>query len=358
MKRTIGCNLVDAVSDGVYGFYTCDAYRNLLNRYARYREVIGALEFSHVTEISPEEAVEIGKLARGLGFETWSIHSEHLNVGDRLEEYLAIQKHEAEVCAALGCRVMVCHLPNLRPYVDFERDLDVIGKVADLTHANGVRLAVETCLYPDENGTFLPDAELVLQVVEALNREDVGINLDTGHCLLGQTGGRKEGVNRLLSGSEKQTLPNLVHRIGRKLFTTHLQDNFGMNDDHQAPGFGWIDWESLLPAILETGYEGPLMMELTGPTVKIRRPVPQLRNFPLEKEIVFAAGYLHFLLARGQAPHENQPLPEPLNPSAEFPERNFIALRSSAESSGIRRTSPKETFRKEDQRISACKNPE
>ena len=298
MKRKLGCNLVDTVSDGVNGFYTRDAYRNVLNGYARYRELIGALEFSHVTEISPEEAVEIGNFARGLGFDTWSIHSEHLNVGDRVENYLAVQKLEAEICAALGCEVMVCHLPNLQPYADFERDLDVIGKVADLTHANGVRLAVETCVYPDGTGGLLPDAGLVLQVVEALNREDVGINLDTGHCLLGQTGGREEKLNRILSGSEKQTLPDLARRIGRKLFTTHLQDNFGMNDDHQAPGFGWIDWESLLPAILETGYRGPLMMELTGPTVKIRRTVPQMRNFPLEKEIVFAAGYLRFLLEK------------------------------------------------------------
>lgn len=306
MKRTIGCNLVDTVSDGVSGFYTRDAYRSVLNEYAHYRELIGALEFSHVTEISPEEAVEIGDLARELGFQTWSIHSEHLNVGDRVENYLAVQKHEAEVCAALGCEVMVCHLPNLRPYVDFERDLEVIGKVADLTHANGVRLAVETCVYPDETGGLLPDAELVLQVVEALNREDVGINLDTGHCLLGQTGGREENLNRILSGSETQTLPDLARRIGRKLFTTHLQDNFGMNDDHQAPGFGWIDWESLLPAILETGYRGPLMMELTGPTVKIRRTVPQMRNFPLEKEIVFAAGYLQFLLDKNLKMLEKQ----------------------------------------------------
>ena len=296
MKRKIGCNLVDTVSDGVSGFYTRDAYRSVLNRYARYRELIGALEFSHVTEISPEEAVEIGDLARGLGFETWSIHSEHLNVGDRLEDYLTLQKHEAEVCAALGCEVMVCHLPNLRPYVDFERDLDVIGQVADLTRASGVRLAVETCVYPDGNGGLLPDAELVIRVVETLNREDVGINLDTGHCLLGQTGGREEGVDRILSGAEKQTLPDLARRIGRKLFTTHLQDNFGRNDDHQAPGFGWIDWESLLPAILETGYTGPLMMELTGSSVKRRRTVPQMRNFPLEKELVFAAAYLEFLL--------------------------------------------------------------
>lgn len=295
-KGRIGCNLVDVVSDDVAGFYTLAAYRNVLNDYVRYRELIGALEFSHVTNITPEEAVTVGNWARELGFDTWSIHSEHLNVGDRLEDYLAVQKHEAEVCAALGCQVMVCHLPNLRPYVDFERDLDVIGKVAELTHANGVRLAVETCFYPDAEGALQPDAELVIKVVETLNMDDVGVNVDTGHNLIGQSHGREADLERILSGEEKQTLPDLVRRIGKKLFTTHLQDNFGMNDDHQAPGFGYIDWEALLPALLETGYQGPLMMELTGAGVKPRRTVPQMRKFPLDKEIIFSASYLNFLL--------------------------------------------------------------
>ena len=299
-KSRIGCNLVDVVSDDVAGFYTLAAYRNVLNDYVRYRELIGALEFSHVTNITPEEAVTVGNWARELGFETWSIHSEHLNVGDRLEDYLAVQKHEAEVCAALGCKVMVCHLPNLRPYVDFERDLDVIGKVAELTHANGVRLAVETCFYPDAEGALQPDAELVIKVVETLNMDDVGVNVDTGHNLIGQSHAREAELERILSGEEKQTLPDLVRRIGKKLFTTHLQDNFGMNDDHQAPGFGYIDWGKLLPAILATGYQGPLMMELTGKSVKLRRTVPQLRDYPLEKEIVFSASYLNFLLKQNE----------------------------------------------------------
>lgn len=302
MKSRIGCNLVNTDSDCATGIYLLDTYQRVLKKYERYAGLIGALEFSHVDRITPEEGAEIGSLARRIGFDTWSIHSEHLNVGDTLEHYLEVQKHEAEVCAALGCQVMVCHLPNLLPYVDFERDLDVIGKVAELTHANGVRLAVETCNYrdPSGNGDLLPDAELVIKVVEALDLPDVGINLDTGHCLIGQTRTKEEYLNKILSGETEQWIPSLVKRIGKKLFTTHLQDNFGLNDDHQAPGFGYIDWEKLIPAILATGYQGPLMMELTGAGVKARRTVPQLRDFPLDKEVIFSASYLNFLLKQNQ----------------------------------------------------------
>ena len=69
-----------------------------------------------------------------------------------------------------------------------------------------------------------------------------------------------------------------------------------MHDDHQAPGMGYIDWEQVVPAILETGYQGPLMMELTGMGCKAGRYVPQMRKFPLEKEIIVSASYLNFLL--------------------------------------------------------------
>ena len=296
-RSRIGANLVFTTLPDHEECYTAENYRNLLEEYTAYLEYIGYLEFSHVLNVSPDEAVKLGNHARSLGFEPWSIHSEHLNIGDTLEKYLTIQTHEAEVCAALGCQVMVCHLPNLRPYFDFERDLDVIGQLSDITRRCGIRLAVETCTAPNPENEkeILPDAEFLLRVVETLDRPDVGVNIDTGHCLIGQTRLQEDRLEKVLSGEEEQTLPALFKRVGKKLFTTHLQDNFGMNDDHQAPGFGYIDWEKLIPAILGTGYQGPLMMELTGMGVKARRTVPQLRKYPLEKELVSAAAYLDFL---------------------------------------------------------------
>lgn len=296
MKNRVGANLVFLDLPDEEAFYVESNYIHLLEQYGRYADLIGWLEFSHVMNVTPDQAVRLGNEARKYGLEPWSIHSEHLNEGDTVENYLKIQKQEAEVCAALGCKVMVCHLPNLQPYVDFERDLDVIGKVAELTHANGLRLAVETCGYPDGEHAFLSDADLVIRIVESLNLPDVGVNLDTGHCLIGQSEKNPVILEKILSGEIEQWIPGLAKRIGKKLFTTHLQDNFGLNDDHQAPGFGYIDWEKLIPAILSTGYQGPLMMELTGMGVKARRTVPQLKKYPLEKELVFSASYLNFLL--------------------------------------------------------------
>jgi len=67
------------------------------------------------------------------------------------------------------------------------------------------------------------------------------------------------------------------------------------NDDHQPPGLGKIDWKSLLRGLKEIEYQGPLMMELTGEGVKALRSTQELRDYPLEKEIMLAQAYLEHL---------------------------------------------------------------
>ena len=93
-KSRIGSNLVFVDLPDEEEFYTLDNYRLLLEQYSAYLDYIGYLEFSHVVNVTPKEAEMLGNHARSLGFETWSIHSEHLNVNDTLAGYLEIQKHE------------------------------------------------------------------------------------------------------------------------------------------------------------------------------------------------------------------------------------------------------------------------
>ena len=69
-----------------------------------------------------------------------------------------------------------------------------------------------------------------------------------------------------------------------------------MRDDHQGAGLGYNDWRGVIPALLETGYRGPLMMELTGRRCAAARDVPEMRRLSLEKELIFASSYLTFLL--------------------------------------------------------------
>lgn len=262
-----GCNIVDTLCDSGDS-YTKDVYLKNIKKYSQYG--VSHLEFSHVTVISEDDAKEIKDLALQLDITPWSIHSEHLNTPGQaaLKDYLEIQEKCAKNAKALETRVCVCHLPNLEPRAkDLKRDIEILSRLADITAKHDLKLAIET-----------PPYEYIIEIVEAIDRDDLGINLDTGHTFL-------EGV----------APARAARAIGKKLFTVHLQDNFGTNDDHQPPGLGKIDWRNVLKALKEIEYTGPLMLELTGSEVKSRRTDKYLRDFNFEKEILFAKSYLSYL---------------------------------------------------------------
>ena len=265
----IGCNIVDPACDDSDS-YTEQVYYKNLELYRGYG--IRHIEFSHVMVLDEASAGRIREFCRSLGVIPWSIHSEHLNGGGEkmIGDYLAVQQHCCRIARTLDAQVVVCHIPNIEPRAgNFNRDLKILTKLADITRNFGLKLAIET-----------PPYDYIIKLVDTIGRADVGMNLDTGHCAL-----------------EGNDPADVAYKIGHRLFTTHLQDNFGVNDDHQTPGMGLINWRKLLTAFKDIGYTGPLLMELTGEGVKARRSALELRHFELEKEIVFGKNYLEYLWA-------------------------------------------------------------
>ena len=259
--------------------FTLERY---IERLPAYREAgLTHVELSHLMALSTEDAAALRNACRDIGLSIWSVHSEHFNEaggmspggmyeGGTLEQYFETQVRCAETAQAASAKIFVCHLPNYtkQPRFDLERNLKIIERLADITRKYGLVLAIENCL--------TGDLDHIIQIVDRLDRADVGINFDSGHCFCYQD----------------HDIAGRIRQIGKRLVTLHLHDNFGENDDHQAPGIGLIDWESAIGAVMETPYEGPLMMELTAPIVKSRRTVPQLRHFPIEKELFIGAACL------------------------------------------------------------------
>ena len=264
----VGCNIVAPVEDEDKG-YTRDVYVEEVWKYRQYG--FRHIEFSHLLALSKKDAVFVREACRCAGVIPWSVHSEHWNEGGSFSDYLKIQEHCAMIADALDARIMVCHLPNLQPRFDFDRALQALTQLADITRKYNVRLAIENCLKGD--------TEFIIRIIDAIGRKDVGFNFDTGHAFY----------------TETDDIASFVRKIGKRLITTHLHDNFGANDDHQPPGLGAIEWNSVLAAFKEIGYTGPLMMEMTVPVVKSRRTVQELRTLPLEKELVSAYAYLNHL---------------------------------------------------------------
>ena len=275
---SIGCDIINGkVTD--CNLFTLERYLEML---PRYREAdIRHIEFSAVMALSEEDGVKIRKACNRLGLSPWSIHSEHFNeegrmspggayAGCTMEEYFEKQIHCAKIAHALTAPIFVCHLPNYTksPRFDLERNLQIITRLADITRQYDLTLALENCLPGD--------MEHIIHLVDKMNRPDVGINLDTGHYFVAKDG----------------DIAECIRKLGKRLVTLHLHDNFGRHDDHQTPGLGCIDWTSAIRALKESPYEGPLMMELTSKTVKSNREDSFLREFPFEKEIRMGSAYL------------------------------------------------------------------
>ncbi len=227
----------------------------------------GCVEYSHAFRFTLDEARALGRYASSLGLEAWSIHAGGpggLSVGSTVEEAQASLAHCLEVCSELGARVMVVHpvhcsplrRPDATPEAQrLEQDLRILEPVCTRARELGLEIALE-------NGATLVDMGYLLRLGQALGGPHVGYCIDTGHANLGDLGAARA-----------------VAMAGPRLYTTHLQDNHGLSDEHLPPGAGAIDWTAVFAALKAAGYARPLMLELTdGPDERPYNPDGEMKQ--------------------------------------------------------------------------------
>jgi sugar phosphate isomerase/epimerase len=143
-----------------------------------------------------------------------------------------------------GGRVLVIHPGGLSAPEELEKRRDSLarGLVALADHASGCDLLV--CVENMPPGVF-PGSQMadLHQLVSDLDRPQVALALDTGHA-------------HLSAELASETLA-----AGARLRTTHVHDNGGSRDTHDAPGYGTIDWRGWGLALDEIGYRGPIVLE-------------------------------------------------------------------------------------------------
>jgi sugar phosphate isomerase/epimerase len=151
----------------------------------------------------------------------------------------------AEALARLGGRVVVVHPSDLeRSGHDVEARLAScvrgLAVLSDCCRDLGLTLAVESPLphliggHPDEFRWLLAELDASVRVC-----------LDTGHITLGH---HWRDFMNVADG-------RLVH--------VHASDNHGQRDDHLPPGDGRIDWADIRRSLVDVGYAGWIMLELS-----------------------------------------------------------------------------------------------
>ena len=185
---------------------------------------------------------------------------------DNYDGLVACCKRAIKACDMLGIRQMVYHA--LVYPKDFGLDMSwfdankkFFGEIIEDAKKYNVGICIENMwgtwglLGRDQKTT-----DDLIELVDSFNDDVVGVCWDTGHGNL--TGnGHNYGRNmhpELLSYGDQYA--NIV-KIGKRLRALHINDNNGMDDDHIMPGTGTINWDDVIIALDDIGYEHSFTLE-------------------------------------------------------------------------------------------------
>ncbi len=115
-----------------------------------------------------------------------------------------------------------------------------LGELADHAGGTGILVCVENMppgVYPGSRMVEL------FELLEELDTPGLALALDTGHA----------HISAELSAETRAAGPRLA--------TTHVHDNDGRKDGHDAPGLGTIDWSAWAQTLDGIGYQGPIVLE-------------------------------------------------------------------------------------------------
>jgi sugar phosphate isomerase/epimerase len=185
---------------------------------------------------------------------------------DKIKRDMAVDhfKRAAEVAVGLGTKILntvsvypfelsfpwITDLPHLQEFkvavpsgLDWQRNwedyVDTTRRCAAVCEELGLRYALEPHPY-----RYMSNAASMLRLIEHVNSDALGMNFDPSHLFpVGE-------------------IPHIViYQLGKRIFHCHFSDNDGTTNVHWRPGKGKIDWEAVLRALKDTGYEGVISLE-------------------------------------------------------------------------------------------------
>jgi sugar phosphate isomerase/epimerase len=223
---------------------------------------------SHVDYHNPATAADLQQWLAEAGLELHSIHApigERYSAGrwsgplsiasadpDARAHAVKEAEHALYIARRIPAAVFVTHLglPRSQRPADqsvgdsrasARRSIEELQRIAEPL---GVRIALE--VIPNELSRAGSLVHFIEDDLEQVEGPAVGICLDFGHANL--------------DGDVVDT----IEIVSEHLVATHVHDNRGRMDDHLLPFEGTIDWAGALTAVQKIGYDGTLMLEITG----------------------------------------------------------------------------------------------
>lgn len=228
-----------------------------------------ALDFSFTGEnmflghTDPDFYKELRKKAEAKGL---FFNQSHAPFGSSFEDEAATKKRFEEIvlsmkfAAALGAENIIVHPCQHMTYADdgvpeklFQINMDFYSRLKPYCEEYGIHVAIEN-MWQNHCGsskithsTCSRPAEFI-RYVDGVNSEWFTACLDIGHAML-----------------VCEDPADFIKALGKKrLHALHVHDVDGTNDSHTLPYFGVCDWDKIMKALAEIGYEGELTYEADG----------------------------------------------------------------------------------------------
>ena len=146
----------------------------------------------------------------------------------------------------LGAEMVVVHPCKHIDYKEnnnydlmMEYNLDFYKRLITYAEEYGIKIAIENI-----GGCITETSKGLLELINDLDNDVFTVCFDVGHA------------NICVQDSA-----SMIRETGKHIGCTHIHDNDGIRDLHTLPYYGTIDWESVMKAFAESGYEGNLNYE-------------------------------------------------------------------------------------------------
>lgn len=193
-----------------------------------------------------KEIADASKEAEKLGMDFLQAHSPQNDYFNEDPEIVIKGNiRSIEACAYLGIKKLVVHSGinfDLKSKEDMEEYIKQVRKFYEALYPAmekyGVYVLAENYLLAKENMCMFHTGDELCRLMEVCNHPLMGVCWDIGHANL--TGPADQYEN--------------IMKLGKYLKAVHIQDNFGIHDDHIAPLVGTVDIDAVMRGLKDGGF--------------------------------------------------------------------------------------------------------
>lgn len=188
---------------------------------------------------------------------------------ERLEVYEEMMRRSIVASSILGVKWAVVHPQEDRETTALDVDacikdnVEHFSPIVELAVKHNVGIAFENMIERETSKRrFASHAAELVALIDVWGDSRVGACWDFGHA-------------NFLYKDQRPAL----RKIGKRLKATHVNDNYGKSDEHMFPFHGSVDWHSIMPVLVEIGYEGDFTYETHKEFIRL----PEALKDPLAK---------------------------------------------------------------------------